>query len=150
MRAVILALAMTLACCCPALATCSFGTIGGLSFTYDVLSGAAATSSASMSVTCDAASSTNVALSIDNGLHSTTSNPWRKLLNSSNNQTLQYNIFTTAGYASIWGDGTNGTVTQSQPQTASTFSLTMYGEIPGAQNVSAGNFSDTVTVTMTF
>lgn len=151
MRGLILGVVLALACVSPALATCSFTSIGSLPFTYNPITGGAATASSTMTVSCDASSGTNVSISLDPGLHAgASSNPWRKLLNAANNQTLNYNIYTDGAYTTIWGDGTNATATQSHAQVAASFSFTLYGQVPSGQNVSAGNFSDTVTATMTF
>lgn len=151
MRRVALALLMASLVQGNALATCVFSTITGPSFTYDPIGGASATATGSIGGSCDAVSATNVTLSLDAGLHSAgSSNPWRKMLNSATNDLLNYNLYTDAAHTSIWGDGTNATATQSFAQTASSWSYTMYALIPGGQNVAAGSFSDTVTVTMTY
>lgn len=66
---------------------------------------------------------------------------------------LNYNIYTSSARAAIWGDGTSGTSTvrlrrppgRPAPWVASQI---MYGRIPASQNVSAGAYSDHVTVTV--
>jgi spore coat protein U-like protein len=69
--------------------------------------------------------------------------------------TLTYNLYTTAARTTVWGDGTGGTVTVTL--TGGTvsggvrnFSRTIYGRAPGSQNVGAGAYSDTITLTVTF
>lgn len=69
-------------------------------------------------------------------------------------QSLNYNIYTTSGYATVWGDGTGGSVTQSVNggllQLGST-NFTAYGRLPAGQYVSAGGpYLDTITVSVTF
>lgn len=68
---------------------------------------------------------------------------------------LDYNLYTTAARTTTWGDGTGGTVTLTL--TGGTvsggvrnFSRTIYGRAPGSQNVGAGTYSDTITLTVTF
>lgn len=70
--------------------------------------------------------------------------------------TLNYNIYVNANYNRIWGDGTGGTRTRRircnlrGPPTTCTGSRTMYGRIPAGQNVPAGNYADTLIVTITY
>lgn len=68
---------------------------------------------------------------------------------------LTYNLYTTAARTTIWGDGTGGTVTLTL--TGGTvsggvrnFSRTIYGRAAGSQNVGAGAYGDTITLTVTF
>lgn len=68
---------------------------------------------------------------------------------------LNYNIYTNSGRTIIWGDGTGGSVTQTlSGGTVSgglrRFSRTMYGRITALQNVGAGPYIDTITLTVTF
>jgi spore coat protein U-like protein len=66
---------------------------------------------------------------------------------------LNYNIYTTAGYAAVWGDGTNGTVTQSAGGTllgAPDYTFTAFGLVPAGQYVSATTYTDQITVQVTF
>jgi len=65
---------------------------------------------------------------------------------------LTYNIFTATDHSTIWGDGNNGSVTQSFSAILSlgTISFTAYGLIPTGQYVPAGTYSDTITVTVTY
>lgn len=46
---------------------------------------------------------------------------------------LNYNIYTTAGFATVWGDGTNSTATLPATATGAVQTLTAYGNLPGAQ-----------------
>ena len=65
---------------------------------------------------------------------------------------MGYNLYTDAGYATVWGNGTTGALLNgSIPTGASDQSLTVYGRIPAGQNtLKAGNFSDTLTMTLTY
>ncbi len=60
---------------------------------------------------------------------------------------LTYNLYRDAAATEIWGDGTRATF--SQPGTADrrVTHLTIYGRLPARQNVSAGVYADTVTIT---
>ena len=80
----------------------------------------------------------------------------QRLLSSGSN-TLQYNLFTDAGHTSIWGDGVGGTfsvpgigagLSASKEQTH-----TIFGSLPNSaanQDAPAGNYTDTITVTVEY
>ncbi len=69
--------------------------------------------------------------------------------------TLNYNLYSNSGRTTVWGDGTGGSVTVtlsggSVSGGVRNFSRTIYGRIPRLQNVGAGSYSDTITLTVTF
>lgn len=77
-------------------------------------------------------------------------------LNSGVN-TLNYNLYTSSGYGTVWGDGTGGSVTVSGSGTVSllvgSFSndATVYGRIPALQvSTVPGSYNDTITITVTY
>jgi len=79
----------------------------------------------------------------------------RLLANGAN--TLQYNLFTTAGMTTIWGDGTGGTGTVAGTgngvSLASAQTLTVHGSLPDStanQDAPPGAYADTITVTVTY
>lgn len=79
----------------------------------------------------------------------------RKMKDSVSANTLNYQLYTTLGNGTIWGDGSGVTATQSYSSSNSTTvqPFTVYGTIPAQQNVavSASNtYQDTITVTVTF
>lgn len=75
---------------------------------------------------------------------------------------LNYNLYTSAARSVVWGDGTAGTATVlaylagsisingNQTRAFDNPNLTIYGRIPAAQSVGIGNYSDTITLTLTF
>ncbi len=65
---------------------------------------------------------------------------------------LSYNIYTSPGYATVWGDGSDGSVTQSFNGVLSlgNTNFTGYGRIPAGQYVAAGWYADNITVTVTY
>lgn len=63
---------------------------------------------------------------------------------------LLYNLYTTSGYTTIWGNGTGSTANVSSAGGANTMNFTVYGRIPTGQFVTAGNYTDTITVTVTY
>ncbi len=74
----------------------------------------------------------------------------RKMSNGSSR--LNYNMFIDSTYTTIWGDGTSGTATQSytQSENLGQISFTDYGQVPASQFVTAGSYTDTITVTVTY
>lgn len=64
---------------------------------------------------------------------------------------LSYNLYTDPLRTTVWGDGSGGTV-----NVAGAFALagaidhTVYGRITAGQNVGAGAYADTITVTINF
>ena len=69
--------------------------------------------------------------------------------------TLQYNLYTSNTYATVWGDGTGstGTVTGTGTGIATSVAETVYGQLVDStanQNVSPGSYTDTITVTVSF
>jgi spore coat protein U domain-containing protein, fimbrial subunit CupE1/2/3/6 len=65
---------------------------------------------------------------------------------------LVYNLYTTSGYTTVWGDGTGSTATVSGTGAGPGTPVvsTVYGQIAAAQNVPAGSYSDTIQVTITY
>ena len=68
--------------------------------------------------------------------------------------TLQYNLYTTAAFATVFGDGTTGSTA---PGTGlglgNPVTVTVYGNLPDNatnQNVSTGAYSDLINVTVTY
>jgi len=74
----------------------------------------------------------------------------RKMTLGSN--ALIYNIYTASDYATIWGDGNGGSVTQSFSAILSlgTITFTAYGIVPTGQFVPVGTYNDTIAVTVMY
>jgi spore coat protein U domain-containing protein, fimbrial subunit CupE1/2/3/6 len=78
----------------------------------------------------------------------------QRLLGSGVN-TLQYNLYTTNTYATVWGDGGGATATQAGVGSglATANALTVFGQLPDNatnQNAVPGAYADTITVTVTY
>lgn len=117
---------------------------------YDGLSGAPATTSAVAVVSCDEAPPPTVTLMLGPSSVSGGFFP-RRMRRNAGSDTLDYNFFTDAGAASVWGDGSGGTALVSQRVFKNKpWSPTLYGRIPGGQDVTPGNYSDTITLTVNF
>jgi spore coat protein U-like protein len=121
--------------------------------TYDPASTSPREATGTVSVSCLVlviGLNTSWTLSLDNGL-GTTFTP-RRLSSGAN--TLNYNIFTSSSFGTIWGDGSPGTSTVSD----SAFLIvglthkqyTMHARIPALQDVRPGSYGDSVVVSVLY
>jgi spore coat protein U-like protein len=79
----------------------------------------------------------------------------QRLMSDGAGDTLQYNLYTTSSYATVWGDGTGSSVTQAGTGAgmASAQTLTVYGQLPDIaanQAVPPNAYSDTITVSVAY
>ncbi len=65
---------------------------------------------------------------------------------------LSYNLFRDAARTSVWGDFSSGTSAHIDisPPKDTDIAVPVYGRIPAGQDISAGSYKDTVTLTMHF
>ena len=120
---------------------------------YNPLAGAPTTATGTVTVSCTVTligflESWTVALSSGNSGNFTT----RRLANGSSS--LSYNLYTSAAYTSVWGDGSGSTSVASGSSllgvgTTNT-NYTVYGRIPAGQDAAAGTFTDTIVVTLNY
>jgi spore coat protein U-like protein len=122
-------------------ASCTFGLVSVAFGNYDTLTNTSLDGAGSITVTCDTTDSYTVALSSGHGTLLS-----RQLQSGEN--VLYYNLYTDALRSMVWGDGTSGTSLVSGSATSATYSI--YGLVPGGQNVAAGTYGDTITVTLSF
>jgi len=132
-------------------------TAGGINFgVYNPLSAIGDASTGSLLVTCTGSGTgtTNVTLNVSlstgiSGKYST-----RTMVSGAN--VLNYNIYWSAAYAQIMGNGTGGSYSgQAGPIPLSAGGSvqatgTMYGYVPPLQDVAPGGYSDVITVTVTY
>jgi spore coat protein U-like protein len=87
---------------------------------------------------------------------SSTSNTMARAMAGPLGARLQYNLFTSASYATVWGNGTDGT--QAVAGSVTPLSLaslvqqnhTVYGRIPALQTVRVGAYLDAIMVTVDY
>jgi spore coat protein U-like protein len=65
---------------------------------------------------------------------------------------IVYNLYLDAAGTQVWGDGTGGSQAYvvNSPSSGSDVSIPVYGRLFGAQNDSAGNYHDNVSVLVTY
>jgi spore coat protein U-like protein len=131
-------------------ATCS-ATATTLAFGAYTPGAGAVTNNSTISVKCTKNTPYTVALNAG----STTGDAFAQRLMASGANTLQYNLYTTAAFGTVFGDGTAGTAmnagTGAGVATANT--VTVYGQLPDSvtnQAAVPGSYSDTITVTVAY
>lgn len=113
---------------------------------YDPTSASAVDATTTVQVTCTTGTSFTVGLNA--GLASGATVTTRKLQNGAN--LLAYQLYSNAGRTTNWGN-TPGTDTPAATVATTTpTTLTVYGRLAALQNVPAGSYSDTVTVTVNY
>ena len=118
--------------------------VSGVNFgNYNYRNNAALHSTGNIFVNCPNGVGYNITLSAGNGTST-------QRIMGSGAHSLNYNLFSTANHAFVWGDATNGSVAVSDSGTGDTINHVVYGRIPPHQNVHAGSYSDTITVMITF
>jgi spore coat protein U domain-containing protein, fimbrial subunit CupE1/2/3/6 len=113
---------------------------------YDVFASTPTDTTGTISLTCSG--NADLTITVSKG-GSATFNP--RTLNGGSD-TLNYNLHKDAARTTVWGDGTGSTATYTQSGVPNNTAqnLTIYGRIPAAQDVSAGSYTDSVTVTIDF
>ena len=128
-------------------AQCSVST-GSVSFgTYNVFAAAHNDSTGSVTLNCNGGAQ-SVAVAISRG--GASSFALRRMLKST--EQLRYNLFLDAARSIIWGDGSSGSQLNivGNPPNNQDVTLTMFARVPAAQDVSAGSYTDSVTVTVNY
>lgn len=144
-----------LACCAPAqalLETCTVTALPVVFGSYSPLTASPTDSTGNINVTCTAVLSiaANYTISLSTGL----AGSYAPRTMGFGSARLPYNLYTSAARSSIWGDGASGTSTLSDGYTLGLLlvsrNYTVYGRIPANQNVVAGAYADTITVTVVY
>lgn len=111
-----------------------------------------ATANGTVNVRCTRGTSTAVA-TLGQGLSpaagSTCASPLRQM--SDGGETLRYDIYQDAARSTPWGcDASNSQAIPTFASSLTPVQLTTYGSIPAGQDVSIGNYADTVQVSIDF
>lgn len=117
--------------------------------TYDPTTTAATTGSSTLNVTCTLGAPYTVALSNGSGTGAdATAGASGRKMTGSGATLLGYNLYQDAGFSQAWG--TSGAFLESGTGTGAVAALTVYGRVPASQLVTAGNYTDTINVTVSF
>ena len=75
----------------------------------------------------------------------------RRLTNTANGEFIAYEVYSDGGYSTRWGNTLDTDTVSGTANAAGVASLTAYGQIAsGVNSVSAGLYTDTITVTVNF
>ena len=127
---------------------------GNIAFgNYTPGSGVSPAANSTVAVKCTKNTAFTVAL--DKGTTTGGSIAQRLMTDGAAGDTLQYNIYTTGAFSTVWGDGTGSSVTQAGTGTgmATAVNFTAFGQLPdNATNQASppNTYNDTVTVTVTY
>lgn len=118
----------------------NFGSTGVLTGNVDTTS--------TVKVTCTTGAPYNIGL--DAGANpSTASDVTTRRMTDGSSHYVNYSMYTTAGHNSVWGN-TVSTNTVGSTGTGSEQSFTVHGRVPAQTTPQAGDYADTVTVTVTY
>jgi spore coat protein U-like protein len=112
---------------------------------YNPTSSSNVDATATVNVTCTQGTPYNVGLNAGTTTGGTTT--LRKL--NSSGHTLNYALYSDSGRTTNWGNTVNTDTVAGTAGTSAT-AYTVYGRIPGSQNTTAGAYTDSVTVTVTY
>jgi spore coat protein U-like protein len=139
-----------------AVVSCSATTTGIAFGIYNPLSAAPANSTGSIAVNCTLLSgpAVNDAVTVYLTTGSSASYAARSMVSGA--AALNYNIYFSAAYQQIWGNGTGGsyygvaTLPMSPGAPTATATGTFYGQIAALQDVTPGSYADTIVVTVNY
>lgn len=121
-------------------ATCSVSSPGLAFGSYDALASSSLDGVGNINVSCDVSASFTIALSAGSGSFE------QRLMTAGASQ-LGYNLYTDASRTTVWGDGITGNTVSA---TGDAVTVSVYGRIPARQNVPAGVYADSITVTVSY
>jgi spore coat protein U-like protein len=135
--------------------TCTVSATGVAFGTYNPLNAAGDSAVGSWTVICNAMGSGSATVAGTLTLSTGSSGSYATRTMRSGTQALQYNIYLTSGHTQVIGDGTAGTFAPSDSGTVTAGQVyqvtgSMYGFMPGLQDVPAGSYSDSIVVTVTY
>jgi len=113
---------------------------------FGTYTGVVADATSTISVTCTNTTPYNVGLSAGTTTGATVTS--RKMAGPGTDQ-LSYGLFRNPAHSNNWGE-TVGTDTVADSGSGSAQSITVYGEVPAAQYVVPGAYTDTITATITY
>ena len=100
-------------------------------------------STSTITVTCPSLTAYTISLSPGAGTYSQ-----REM--TSGSEILNYNLYTSSLYTSIWGDGTGSTSTVSGATDSNGSTQTVYGRLPHQPTAMPGSYSDSIVVTVIY
>jgi spore coat protein U-like protein len=127
--------------------SCAFNSVTGVSFgAYDVFATTPNNNGVgSLTIRCQGGGAPTFVVTLSTGQsHSYVS----RVMKSGGNQ-LNYNLYTSAARTVVWGDG-KGSLGAMTVARNSTSTLSVFGQIPAAQDVAVGIYTDSIVATVNF
>jgi spore coat protein U-like protein len=126
-------------------ATCTIDSAAALNFGNQGILGANVDQSATIQVTCTNSTPYNIGLDAGTGPGATVAA--RKM--TSGGAAVSYALYSDIAHTTLWG-ATVGTDTLAATGNGTNQSYTVYGRVPPQATPAPGNYSDTITVTVTY
>lgn len=114
---------------------------------YDPAS-AATDNTSTITVTCT--KGTNYSIGLDAGTAAGATVTTRQMEDAVSSDLINYSLYSDASRTVNWGNTANTDTVDVASATGAAENHTVYGRIPAGQFVSAGSYSDTITVTLTY
>ena len=135
-------------------ASCKIASINAIAFgSYDPANVNATTpldAQGAVNVSCTKGDAVSVTL--DQGANATAAStcvaPARQMADGTNR--LAYNVYSDTGRTTAWGCDTTNSVAFTSASASTPTTLTTYGRVPAGQDVPAGSYADTITVSVAF
>ncbi len=121
-------------------------TIQNGSLTFAAYTGTALQATGTFTVNCTNNADYTIALDAGAG----TGASFAKRYMTFGTYTLGYNIYTTSGDGTVWGDGSGTTGTVAGVGTGTSQTINVYGAIPASETAISGTYTDTVVATITY
>ncbi|MGN6516798.1 MAG: Csu type fimbrial protein [Rhizomicrobium sp.] len=126
------------------LASCTV-TAADLDFGVYAPGGGDATATTTIDVTCS--NGTPYTIALDGGsAHAVAA----RAMSDGATHSLAYGLYTDAGFATIWGDGTASSATTSGTGDGTAQPCTVFGKIPAGQYVVPATYTDEISVTVSY
>ena len=134
------------------LKNCTVTAPAGVAFGNYTPTGGAVSANGTVNVNCTKTTPFTVSLNKGTTAGGTVA---QRLLSDGAGNTLQYNLFTTAAFATVWGDGTGTSVTQGGTGAGmgTAVAMTVFGSLPDNatnQGVPPATYTDTITVSVAY
>ena len=113
---------------------------------YDALSISSTDTNGQITVQCEPGTPFQIKLSA--GLYAGGDFNGREMQSGSTLTPLRYNLFLDPSYSQVWGDGQGSSLFFSGLGSISPLQIPVFGRIPAAQRVGAGQYNDSIVVTI--
>jgi len=128
-------------------AECRLTSVSNLAFGTSGVIQSAINGTSVIGVQCTNTTPYDVGLSAGTGPGATVTN--RKMAAGAGGATINYQLFRDSAHTQVWGDNISSN-TESGIGNGSIQTLTVYGVVPAQTTPAAGNYTDTVQVTITY